>query len=138
MSRLVHGVVAVLLLAAASRAPAQPPAATWSAGVATVAVTPDGPIWMAGYAARNKPSEGTAQDLFAKALALDDGAGGRLVVVTMDLIGIPRSVRDAVAKQAQEKYRLPPAALLLNASHTHCGPVVRSGSSTMYDLPPGQ
>src|SRR5438874_10377586 len=92
---------------------AQAPDAPWKAGIATAAITPDGPIWMAGYAARNKPSEGKAQDLFAKALALEDAGGARLVVVTMDLIGIPRPVRDAIADQARDKYRLPPASLLL-------------------------
>lgn len=108
----------------------------WKAGAAAVKITPEQLMWMAGYAARKKPAEGKAQDLFAKALALEDGAGSRLVIVTLDLVGIPRSLREAVAKQAQEKYRLPPASLLLNASHTHCGPVVRSGGSFSYDLSP--
>lgn len=106
----------------------------WHGGAAAVVITPSESLWMAGYAARNKPSEGKAQDLYAKALALKDSDGNRLVIVTMDLIGIPRSLRDAVAKEAQSKYRLPAAALLLNASHTHCGPVVRSGGSVLYDL----
>jgi len=106
----------------------------WRAGVASAVITPRETLWMAGYAARNKPSEGVAQDLFAKALALEDGQGGRLVIVTMDLIGIPRIMRDQVAKEVEAKHRLPPHALLLNASHTHCGPVVRSGGSAIYDL----
>jgi hypothetical protein len=134
----VRTAAAVLVIAAlAGPAPAQP-ADGWKAGVASVAVTPDGPIWMAGYAARNKPSEGTAQDLYAKALALEDKGGTKLVIVTMDLIGIPRSLRDAVERQVRNKHQLPPANLLLNASHTHCGPVVRSGSSVSYDLTPEQ
>src|SRR5204863_1771083 len=110
----------------------------WKAGIAKTVITPEGPIWMAGYAARNKPSEGKVQDLHAKALALEDAAGGRLVIVTMDLIGMTRAIRDVVEKQAAEKYQLPRAALLLNASHTHCGPVVRSGSAVMYNLQPAQ
>jgi neutral ceramidase len=108
--------------------------APWKAGVAAVIITPKESLWMAGYAARNKPSEGTAQDLYAKALALEDDKGGRLVIVTLDLVGIPRPLRDALAKDIEAKYKLPPAALLLNASHTHCGPVVRSGGSVLYDL----
>src|SRR5438093_4582289 len=95
-------VAAITLAGTADRAPAQTADAGWKAGVATVAITPDGPIWMAGYANRTKPSEGTAQDLFAKALALEDAGGSRLVIVTMDLVGIPRSLRDAVAKQADD------------------------------------
>ena len=31
---------------------------TWKAGLAKVVITPEKPIWMSGYASRNKPSEG--------------------------------------------------------------------------------
>ncbi|MFN9293257.1 MAG: hypothetical protein ACK6EB_34705, partial [Planctomyces sp.] len=41
------------------------------AGVAKVEITPEGPIWMAGYAARKHPSEGVVAPLYAKALAID-------------------------------------------------------------------
>src|SRR5262249_5241610 len=112
--------------------------AGWKAGTAAEVITPAQPLWMAGYSSRTKPAEGKAQDLFAKALALEDAAGTRLVIVTTDLIGIPRPLRDAVEKQAQEKYHLPAASLLLNASHTHCGPVLRAGRSVLYDLSPEQ
>ena len=64
-------------------------------------------MWMAGYAARNKPSEGKIHDLWAKALALQDSQGQRLVIVTMDLIGVPRELRDAVAQQARTRWDLP-------------------------------
>ena len=94
----------------------------WKAGVASVKVTPQTPLWMAGYGARNKPSEGVAQDLFAKALAIEDANGSRLVIVTMDLIGIDRVLRGDVQKQVQQKFGLGAAGLLLNVSHTHCGP----------------
>ncbi|MCI0464775.1 MAG: neutral/alkaline non-lysosomal ceramidase N-terminal domain-containing protein [Gemmataceae bacterium] len=117
---------------------AQQPEAAWKAGTASVVITPTQPTWMAGYAFRNKPSEGKAQDLFARALALEDSRGSRLVIVSLDLIGIPRPLRDAVATQAHKQHGLPPAALLLNASHTHCGPVVRSGGSVLYPLPAEQ
>lgn len=130
----------VLALVAAASPPvvAQEARPDWKAGTASVAITPTQATWMAGYASRKKPSEGKAQDLFAKALALEDAAGARLVIVTLDLVGIPRTLRDAVAKQVQEKHRLPPASLLLNASHTHCGPVVRSGGSVLYEMEPEQ
>ncbi len=103
--------------------PATPPA--WKAGIATAKITPDTLMWMAGYAARKKPAEGTLQDLYAKALALEDEGGHRAVLVTLDLIGVLSSVRESVEKQVEEQYKLPPPALLLNASHTHCGPEYR-------------
>jgi len=46
----------------------------WKASIATVVITPDQPMWMAGYAARNKPPEGKVHDLHAKALALEDAS----------------------------------------------------------------
>jgi hypothetical protein len=97
----------------------------WKAGVATVAITPEQEIWMAGYGGRKKPSEGVVQDLYAKALALEDQSGVHFVIVTMDLIGVRRDVRDSVARKVEEEFKLPPAHLLLNASHTHCGPEYR-------------
>jgi hypothetical protein len=99
-------------------------AADWKAGVATVKITPPTSLAMAGYAARNKPSEGVAQDLWAKALALEDSQGNRLLIVTMDLIGVDRQLRDWLAQQVQEKHGLKPADLLMNVSHTHCGPAL--------------
>ncbi len=99
---------------------------TWKAGTAVVKVTPTESMWMAGYAGRKKPSEGVALDLYCKALALEDDAGRRVVFVTCDLIGIPRDLREGVAGAVAEKYQLPAERLVLNASHTHCGPEFRS------------
>lgn len=110
---------------------------TWKAGAASVVITPGESMWMAGYAGRKKPSEGKFQDLFAKALALEDAAGSRLVLVTLDLISVPRALRDAVEKQVCQKYGLRPEGLLMNCSHTHSGPVVRAGKS-FYELAPEQ
>jgi hypothetical protein len=68
----------------------------WKAGAAVVDITPDGPMWLAGYGGRNRPSEGVAQRLFAKALAIEDGAGAQMVFVTLDLIHVPRALREGV------------------------------------------
>nr|HPM84852.1 hypothetical protein [Candidatus Anammoximicrobium sp.] len=97
--------VAGLVGAGMVTAPAQEPTA-WKAGAAAVKITPEGPIWMAGYAGRKKPSEGVAADLFAKALAIEDPAGTRLVIVTLDLISMPRTLRDWLETAAQDKYGL--------------------------------
>lgn len=102
-------------------------ALAWKAGVASVVLTPEKNMWMAGYAARTKPAEGKETDLFGKALALEDERGRRLVIVTLDLIGVPRSLRKNLEKRCADTYKLPPEGLLLNASHTHSGPEFRVG-----------
>ena len=126
----------IVLLAVGPALSAEEPA--WKAGVASVVITPEQPMWMAGYAARNKPSEGKVHDLYAKALAIEDDAGARLVIVTTDLIGIPRPLRDWLEEQVASHYKLPPGGLLLNASHTHCGPELRASKASLYGLEPAR
>ena len=104
--------------------------ANWKAGTATVKVTPQKMLWMAGYAGRKKPAEGKVQDLFAKALALEDEQGNKLVFVTLDLIGVPQLLRREVARRVEKEFGLPPAHLVMNASHTHSGPSLRTAPLT--------
>jgi hypothetical protein len=125
------------LLAAGAAAAAADPAA-WKAGVAVQVITPTEPMWMAGYASRTRPSEGKLTDLYVKALALEDPAGGRLVLLTSDLVGIPRGLSGEVAEGVRQRTGLPRERLMLTVSHTHCGPVLRDSLSDMYDMPPGE
>ena len=104
--------------------------ADWKAGAASQMITPQKLLWMAGYAARKKPAEGKVQDLFAKALALEDSTGGKMVFVTLDLIGVPQAVRHEIARRAEKDFDLKPERLVLNASHTHSGPALRSAPLT--------
>ncbi len=106
----------------------------WTAGSDFAVITPEKSTWMAGYASRKKPSEGVASDLYAKAVVLDDGEGNRAAIVTFDLITVPRELRDRVAAKAEELYQIPSESVLLNCSHTHCGPVVRVPEEIVIDI----
>ncbi|MCA9006814.1 MAG: neutral/alkaline non-lysosomal ceramidase N-terminal domain-containing protein, partial [Planctomycetaceae bacterium] len=115
--------------------PAQSESTEWKAGAASARITPEKPLRMAGYAGRKEPSEGTEQDLFAKALAVEDAAGNRAVFLTLDLIGVTEQLRADVTSQVQEQFQLPPQSLLMNASHTHCGPAYsRDDAKEYYDV----
>jgi hypothetical protein len=105
----------------------------WKAGVATTVITPEQAMWMAGYASRTNVSQGKFIDLYAKALALEDERGGRMVFVTLDLIGVPRTLRKSLEARAEKAWQLPPGSLLLNASHTHSGPEFRFGRAPADD-----
>jgi neutral ceramidase len=129
----LRGLLCLLLLPAAVSA-AEPDAA-FKAGVAVQVITPAESMWMAGYGNRNKPAEGKVHDLHVKALALEDPAGGKLVLLTSDLVGVPRSLTEDVAEAIRKRTGLPRERLLLTASHTHCGPVLRDSLSDMYDMP---
>src|SRR5215510_3408338 len=74
-------------------------AAEWKAGVASVSINPSLPMWMSGYGNRPGPAKEIALELKAKALAIEHVSGERIVIVTTDLLGIPRVLRNSVADE---------------------------------------
>lgn len=122
-------VVGILLCTSCGKAPAM------RAGVATEKITPtEFPFWLSGYAARKSPTSEVRQDIFAKALALEDPSGNRTVVVTMDIIGVPRQLRDSIASDVEAQFGLKPEALMLNSSHTHSGPAIRQNLEILFSF----
>jgi hypothetical protein len=135
--RLGLGFAVVLICLHASATTAgEPEKSGFKAGVAAQVITPDEPMWMSGYANRKEPANEKVHDLYVKVLALEDSHGGKLVLLTSDLIGLPRNLSEAVAAEVERKTGLPRGRLMLTASHTHCGPVIRDSLTTMYDMPP--
>jgi neutral ceramidase len=106
----------------------------WKAGVAQAVITPQEPIWMAGYGDRVHPSTGVLRNLYVKALALDSGDGKPSVIVTADLLGFPKEISDAVAARCEKQYGMARAQLVLNASHTHSGPVTHRHAFPIFNL----
>ena len=109
-------------------------AASWKAGTAKADITPKKPIWMAGYGGRTKPSEGTLHPLWAKALALEDAKGNRAVIISTDTLGMTASIYANLKARLAKEYKLQPEQIMLNASHTHTGPVLRGGLYDIYPL----
>lgn len=110
----------------------------FKAGAASHVITPTEPLWMAGYASRNKPCETKHHDLWVKALAIEDAAGNRCAILTSDLCGIPRSLSEPVCAEVMKQTGLKREQILLTCSHTHCGPVVRDNLMDMYEMPADQ
>jgi hypothetical protein len=106
----------------------------WKAGTASVNITPDKPMWMAGYGGRKTPSQGKRTDLFAKALVLEDAAGNRGLILTMDLVGIGRPFALDLTRALQEKCKLSREQIALCTSHTHSGPVVGRNLAPLHYL----
>ncbi len=123
----------ILLGIAAAELPARPVAADgWKAGAAKQKITPQAPMWMAGYGARNHPATGFLNDLYAKALVLEDERGTRVAIVTLDLVGIGPDLAAPIAAQIESNYRLPRSHVALCCSHTHSGPVVGRNLRTLH------
>src|SRR5688572_29362589 len=91
---------------------------------------------MTGYAVRDHPAEGTAQDLWVKALAVQDPAGNGGVLLTLDLCDITRDISDNVAGALMKKFKLPRSAIMTNVSHTHCAPWIEGGIAGLRIFPP--
>ena len=106
----------------------------WKAGVAKINITPRESMWLAGFAIRTEPSTGMIHDLWAKALALEDETGEKAVLVTMDLLGIPKVMSDEIRDQLKNELGLERAQIILNCSHTHSGPVLDQSLVDIYPL----
>lgn len=95
----------------------------WKAGTATADITPATPMWMSGYQ-RDRPTVHRTSALWAKALALEDSSGRRLVLLTADLCGITAAVSGTIADELARSHSLERSRILINVSHNHSGPVI--------------
>src|SRR4029453_14671139 len=96
----------------------------WKVGLARVKITPEQPVWMAGYASRDRPFASVHDDLFAKALVLVDGKGARAALVTTDLIGLFAEIADPIRQRIEKQTGIPATSVILSSSHTHTGPTL--------------
>jgi neutral ceramidase len=99
-------------------------ASEWKVGLAAARITPEKPLMLAGYAARNKPFETVADDLFTKVMVFEDARGNRGVVITNDLIGLTSEFVESLHARLQGRTGLRREQVVLNASHTHTGPTL--------------
>jgi neutral ceramidase len=95
--------------------------AEFRAGAAKTVITPPNGVNMAGYY-NVRGSTGVLDDIHSHALVLDDGVT-RVALVSLDLIGSPRELVDAVRAQVEKSGQLPGSNIMISATHAHTGPV---------------
>jgi hypothetical protein len=103
-------------------------------GTAAVKITPPLGTPMAGYYSA-RGVQGVLDDLYAKAVVLDDGKTTAAMVVC-DLIELPRAPVLEARRIIAEKTGIPADNVVISATHTHTGPVL-IGDSVMDDLTTG-
>lgn len=113
---------------------APPPSDLVPAGAAKVDVTPTFPVRLCGYAARDAEPTGAAQHLFARALALGEGAS-LAVLIAVDNCAVPGSITDEVAARLAKKSGLARDRFTICASHTHSGPWLDGSLTLMFGRP---
>jgi len=99
------------------------------AGVARSSITPPLGLSMAGYAARDGVANGTESDLLATALVLSDGQT-TIAIFAFDLLCLQEPVVSSLRSLISHRLDIPISHVLLNFSHTHCGP---TSSTFKYD-----
>lgn len=110
----------------------------WKAGVARAVITPKVAMWMAGYGGRTAPAAGTFHDLWIRVLAVEAADGRRGVILSSDTLGISQPIYEAVVAQLKQRQQLDRSQIMLHASHTHCGPVLKQALYDIYPLDDAQ
>ena len=118
----------------------------FKASTAQIDITPSNNgfprMFLAGFASRSTDNPGLGTypgdpGLSARAIAFDDGScGGNIkVIVTADILGFTRQMRQAILTEVASRYGLPAGNLLLSASHTHNGPVLTDNLDPRVSYP---
>ena len=94
-------------------------------------ITPSIGTSMAGYAARRDVSKGVHDDLYARAIGIDDG-NDKWVIVSLDLARIDRPLRNRIADYVSRKTDIDKKNIIICATHTHSGPDI-GGYFSEYD-----
>lgn len=96
----------------------------WRVGTASAPITPDDdqPHHLIGFTAREGPMDGVERDIRARAVALEDRTGRRLVVLSFELLFLFETQRAFLETECAERWGLEPGSLVVNPSHTHYGP----------------
>lgn len=85
--------------------------------VARADITPDKPVFMHGFGARTRQTDGTLDSLYMKAVLLQ--ANTALLIVTIDALGSDRSFVVGIKDALQSRFGFKHEEVLINFSHTH-------------------
>jgi neutral ceramidase len=107
------------------------------AGFATTVITPELPVYLAGYGDRREPATAVHDDLQARVLVLEMN-GARCCLVTCDLLAMSRDFSDPVRHAVAAIARTDVANVLTSCTHVHAGPSTLTGTDAIgWPVSPG-
>lgn len=117
-----------LSLAASALSAAQ--SSSLRAGAARVDITPppDAALPMSGYANRTQGFKGIHDNIYVRAIVVDDGAT-QIALVAWELIFVPNSVWAETSQRIAQEVGIAPENLLFAAVHDHGAPSLSGGFS---------
>jgi len=81
---------------------------------------------MAGYGGRHEGAQGIHDDLYARAMVLDDGAT-KAAIVACDLVGLDKYAVASIRRCVEALTGIPGQHVMVCTTHTHAGPAIRIG-----------
>ncbi|MCX8109089.1 MAG: hypothetical protein N3G20_09825 [Verrucomicrobiae bacterium] len=105
-------------------------------GIASVDITPELPIWLAGYAARTRPADKLDHPLALTALALRNPSGDTCVLIAVDNCEVNAQFAAPALKKIKDNHGLNPERIIIVSSHSHSAPVLEGALDGMYPLSP--
>jgi len=103
-------------------------------GVAAVDITPNYPVRLSGYGNRREETATVVQQLSAKALAIGGDQEGPAVIVTVDNMGVPYTIRNEVLRRLAGKTKVISDRFAISFSHTHCAPMLKSVGANLFSM----
>ena len=107
------------------------------AGLGRAVITPELPVFLAGYGDRHDPATTVHDDLMAHVLVVEvDGA--RAALVTLDLLVLSRDFSEPIRARVAEIVGCGSDAVLTSCCHVHAGPSALTGTDAIgWPVPDG-
>lgn len=98
-------------------------------GAAMVNVTPPLGIPLAGYY-YERGADGVHDDLYARAMVIQKDRV-RIAIVECDFVSMSKFIADEVRNLIQKSLGISPSNVMISATHSHTGPVIPDGPSSL-------
>lgn len=107
----------------------------WQVGFAKLDITPTEPVRLSGYGNRVAPHEGVADPLHVRAMAVRAAGEDLQVLVSVDTIGFPATLSDAIHRAVADRHGLARADLVICATHSHTAPQLAGALTNLLAAP---
>ena len=107
----------------------------YQVGTSKIDITPDFPVRLSGYGGRRDEADSVEQRIWAKALAIRNGAESPAVLMTVDNCGVPDYITEAVAAELKGEAGIPREQFVICSTHTHSAPYLSGVLRTLFGEP---
>lgn len=107
----------------------------YQVGAAKIDITPNFPVRLSGYGGRRTEADSVEQRIWAKALAIRNGAEKPAILMTVDNCGIPDYITETIAAELKREAGIPREQFVICSTHTHSAPYLSGVLRTLFGVP---